>query len=168
MPTCATMMQCRPISTLWAICTWLSILVPSPITVSRLAPRSIVVLAPISTSSWMMTRPICATFRWPVGPMREAEAVLADADARMDDDAVADQRVLDDGVGADEAVAPDRHRLADDGAGRDDRAAADLGARADDRAGLDAHAILEPRVGMHGAARAPTPPKKPDGRSAAG
>ena len=33
------------------------------------APRSIAVLAPISTSSWMMTRPICGTLRWPRGPM---------------------------------------------------------------------------------------------------
>ena len=42
MPICATITQCRPIATLWAIWTRLSILVPSPITVSRLAPRSIV------------------------------------------------------------------------------------------------------------------------------
>src|SRR5262249_50367593 len=35
MPHWDTMMQCRPIDTLWPICTRLSILVPSPITVSR-------------------------------------------------------------------------------------------------------------------------------------
>ena len=58
MPTWATITQWRPITTLWAIWTRLSIFVPSPITVSRLAPRSTVELAPISTSSWMITRPI--------------------------------------------------------------------------------------------------------------
>ena len=36
MPTCATMTQWRPIVTLWPIWTRLSILVPSPMTVSRL------------------------------------------------------------------------------------------------------------------------------------
>ena len=61
-----TMMQCRPIVQLWPICTRLSILVPSPITVSPLPPRSIAVLAPISTLSWMMTRPSCGTLTWPL------------------------------------------------------------------------------------------------------
>ena len=91
MPHWATITQWRPITTLWAICTRLSILVPSPITVSASAPRSMVVLAPISTSSPMMTRPICGTFRWPFGAHGEAEAVLADAHAGVDDDAVADE-----------------------------------------------------------------------------
>ena len=40
MPTCETIRQCRPIETLCPICTRLSILVPSPMTVSRVAPRS--------------------------------------------------------------------------------------------------------------------------------
>src|SRR5208282_1194574 len=51
MPVCEAIRQCRPIETLCAICTRLSILVPSPMMVSRVEPRSIVVLAPISTSS---------------------------------------------------------------------------------------------------------------------
>src|SRR5262249_6669271 len=51
MPHCETMMQWRPIITLCPICTRLSILVPSPMTVSRMPPRSMVVPAPISTSS---------------------------------------------------------------------------------------------------------------------
>src|SRR5271156_2843574 len=51
MPTCPAIKQCRPMRTLCAICTRLSILVPSPMTVSRVEPRSIVQLAPISTSS---------------------------------------------------------------------------------------------------------------------
>src|SRR5438874_512238 len=50
-------MQPRPSSTLCPICTKLSIIVPGPITVSCPEPRSIVVLAPISTSSPMTTRP---------------------------------------------------------------------------------------------------------------
>ena len=49
-PDCAQTMQFFPICTLWAICTRLSILVPSPIIVSRMLPRSMLVPAPISTS----------------------------------------------------------------------------------------------------------------------
>ena len=45
--------------TLCAICTRLSIFVPAPITVSSMLPRSIVVFAPISTSSSTMQRPTC-------------------------------------------------------------------------------------------------------------
>src|SRR6516162_3525844 len=37
-------------------------------TVSRRLPRSMVVPAPISTSFWINTRPVCGTFRWPSGP----------------------------------------------------------------------------------------------------
>ena len=43
------------------------------------------VLAPISTSSWMMTRPTCGTLRWPLALHHEAEPVLPDAAAGMDD-----------------------------------------------------------------------------------
>src|SRR5580704_10380055 len=43
MPVCAAIRQCRPMLTLWAICTRLSILLPSPIIVSRIEPRSMVV-----------------------------------------------------------------------------------------------------------------------------
>ena len=61
----------------------------------------------------------------------------------MDDDAVADQRILQDGAGADMAVAADAAVAADDGIGRDDGAATDRDARADDGAGLDDDAGLE-------------------------
>ena len=47
---------CAPMCTLWPICTRLSSLTPSSITVSSSAPRSMQVLAPISTSSPMRTR----------------------------------------------------------------------------------------------------------------
>ena len=120
-------------TTLWPICTRLSIFAPSPITVSRLAPRSIVTPAPISTSSWMMTRPICGTLRWPRGAEREAEAVLPDMRARMDDHPVADQRRHDRRRRADRAVAADAHLRADDRVGADHRAGADLGAAARSR-----------------------------------
>src|SRR5213075_1777193 len=56
--------QCSPMLTLWAIWTRLSIFVPRPIEVGPSAPRSIVVLAPISTSSRTTTKPICGTLRW--------------------------------------------------------------------------------------------------------
>ena len=48
--------------TLWAIMMRLSSFTPSSITVSPSAPRSIVVLAPISTSSPIVTLPTCGTF----------------------------------------------------------------------------------------------------------
>ena len=54
-------MQQRPSTTLCPICTRLSIIEPEPITVSCPDPRSIVVLAPISTSSPIRTRPSCGT-----------------------------------------------------------------------------------------------------------
>ena len=121
------MMQCRPIVQLWPICTRLSILVPSPITVSPLPPRSIVVLAPISTLSWMMTRPSCGTLTWPLGARLVAKAVLPDVAAGVHDDAVADQRMHDRGARPDRAVAADLHVRPDH------RVGADHGARADRR-----------------------------------
>ena len=67
MPVCEAIRQWRPTETLCAICTRLSIFVPSPMTVSRVEPRSIVVFAPISTSSWTMTRRACGIFWCPFG-----------------------------------------------------------------------------------------------------
>ena len=99
MPQCPAITQPRPMRTLWAIWTRLSILVPSPMTVSAMAPRSTVVLAPISTLSWMMTRPICGIRSGPRRPADEAETVLPDPGAAVDDDAIADQRALDAAFG---------------------------------------------------------------------
>src|SRR5687768_12272124 len=56
-PTCAMMRQSRPTLTLCPIWTRLSIFVPDPIVVSSMLPRSMVVFAPISTSSPMMHLP---------------------------------------------------------------------------------------------------------------
>ena len=77
-----------PTPTPCAICTRLSILVPAPIRVSPTAGRSMVVLAPISTSSSITTD---ADLRnlvvRAVGPAGEAEAVAADHRAVLHDDA---------------------------------------------------------------------------------
>src|SRR5690606_16326900 len=50
-----------PIRTLWPTCTWLSRRTSSSSTVSSMAPRSMVVLAPISQSSPTTTPPSCGT-----------------------------------------------------------------------------------------------------------
>jgi hypothetical protein len=55
-PTQPAMAVCAPMCTLWPIWIRLSSLTPSSITVSSSAPRSMQVLAPISTSSPMRTR----------------------------------------------------------------------------------------------------------------
>ncbi len=153
MPTWATITQWRPITTLWAICTRLSILVPSPITVSRLAPRSIVLLAPISTSSWMMTRPDLRHLQMPLRAHGEAEAVLADADAGMKDHPVAEKGVRDGGVGADGAIPADPDAGADDRMRADEAAGADLRVGPDHRAGIDLDAVL--RAARSGGRRSP-------------
>jgi len=61
-PTPAMSRQRSPIRTLCPTCTRLSILVPSPTTVRLNRARSKVLLAPISTSSPMMTVPTCGSF----------------------------------------------------------------------------------------------------------
>src|SRR5437762_7042259 len=53
---------CAPMCTLWAIWIRLSSFTPSSMTVSSSAPRSMQVLAPISTSSPMRTAPSCSIF----------------------------------------------------------------------------------------------------------
>ena len=77
------------------------------------------------------------------------ETVLADANAGMDDNAVADQGVDDSGSGADRAVAADADIGTDHGAGRDHGAGADLRARTDHRERIDGDVGLEPRGVMH-------------------
>ena len=78
-----------------------------------------------------------------------AETVLADARARMDDDAIADQRMLDRRTGADRAVAADAHARPDHRAGRDHRAGADLGIGADDGERIDRHIRFKACRRMH-------------------
>src|SRR5690606_34570285 len=64
-PTWEIRITCRPIRSLCPTCTRLSILVPSPIIVLPIEPRSIVVLHPISTSLPRTHPPTCGRRRWP-------------------------------------------------------------------------------------------------------
>ncbi len=64
MPTCDASSVLSPTVTPWAICTRLSILAPARMRVSPTAGRSMVVLAPISTSSSITTGPVCGIFSW--------------------------------------------------------------------------------------------------------
>src|SRR6185312_14596859 len=103
MPTCPARIHPRPSTTLWPICTRLSIIVPGPITVSCPDPRSIVVLAPMSTSSPMITREL-RDLDGALGVRRKAESRLADAHAGMEHDASADDAMTEGHVGADPAI----------------------------------------------------------------
>src|SRR5713101_5358460 len=67
------------------------------------------------------------------------EPVLSDAASRMNDDAIADQRMRERGSRADRAVAADAHGGPDDGAGLEHGSRPDLGARPDDGRGIDGH-----------------------------
>ena len=58
-PTQPAIAVCAPMRQLWPIWIWLSSFTPSSMTVSSRVPRSIVVFAPISTSSPIVTPPIC-------------------------------------------------------------------------------------------------------------
>src|SRR5690606_13141607 len=60
--------QSRPMTTLWAIWQWLSILLRAPTRVSSSVPLSMAVRAPISTSSSMLTPPVWWIFVAPAGP----------------------------------------------------------------------------------------------------
>ena len=79
---------------------------------------------------------------------QEAEPVLADAGAGMDDHTVADQCVKYRRAGADAAIAPDRDTRADDGAGGDHRASPNLGPRSNHDQRVDDRARLHPRRRM--------------------
>ena len=76
---------CAPITQLWATWIWLSSFTPSSITVSSSAPRSMVVLAPISTSSPMRTRADLRDLDPAPAVARHAETVGADHRARVQD-----------------------------------------------------------------------------------
>ncbi len=170
MPTWAAIKQCRPIETLCAIWTRLSILVPSPIVVSRVAAaidrRVGADLDIVLDDDAAGLRNLLMALRtWQI-----AETVLADAGAGMDDHAIADQRMQDRGAGTDRAAAPDADIRTDNRAGRDQRAGADFGARSDDRHRIDGDAGFEARGWMHLRRRGARPvvPNSDDGRSAAG
>ena len=90
MPVQAAIAVCAPMRTLCAIMMRLSSFTPSSITVSSMAPRSMVVLAPISTSAPTRTVPSCGTLSQPPRCGGEAEAVAADHRARLQHGARAD------------------------------------------------------------------------------
>ena len=56
-----------------------------------MVPRSIVVLAPISTSSSICTMPTCGIFMFAAAGGCETETIAADNDSGMENDAFADQ-----------------------------------------------------------------------------
>ena len=131
--------------------------VPAPITVSSIAPRSTVVLAPISTSSSITTRPSCGTDMEAVRRDREPETLLADAGAGVDVDPIADQRMRQRSMRADPDIAADLNAVADHRhgthrarAGRsidavpDDRQRPDFGGRVDPRRGGDDRGRMDP------------------------
>ncbi len=169
MPLWATTTQPSPSLTLWAIITRLSILQPRPITVSGPLPRSIVLLAPISTSSPISTRPSCGTLRWPRCAEREAEAVLPDPHARVDHHPLADQAMAEGRAGADHAVRAEPDAGADHRIGADPAARPELGPGLDHRAGRDPAARIEPRRGVdqRAAPRCPRPADAPGPGAAA-
>ena len=115
--------------------------VPAPIRVSPTAGRSIVVFAPISTSSSIdHAADLRDLVVRAVGRPREPEPVAADDGAVLDDDAVADPHALanrdarvDHAVVADLRLAADGHVRMHDRPRPDPRAVADDGKRADRR-----------------------------------
>src|SRR5690606_36403621 len=68
---------------------------------------------------------------------REAEAVLADPDARMEDDSVADQRVRQRHSWPDKAIPPDSYAIANQRSRGHGRSLADPGLGANHGTGLD-------------------------------
>src|SRR5215469_4664649 len=82
--------------------------------------------------------------RWQV-----TEAVLADADAGMDDHAIADEGVDDGSAGADRAVAANGDTGTDHGTGGDQRARSDFRVGPDHRQRIDSHAGFDPRRSVH-------------------
>ena len=95
-----------------------------------------------------------------LGAHGEAEPVLADPHAGMQDDPVADQRVHDGGAGADVAAAADGHPVADDGAGGDPSCRARSAPRG--RRRRRARPSRPPRAGRSGCTGgSPAPPWRP-------
>ena len=101
--------QVRPTLTLWPICTWLSILVPSPTVVSAMVPRSMQAVGAdldvvadhhrpervdpdvgVLLLARVMAPVARASSTVPGGRRHEGEAVGADHCARLGDEAVAD------------------------------------------------------------------------------
>ncbi len=169
MPVQPAITVCAPITQLWATWIWLSSLTPSSITVSSSAPRSMVVLAPISTSSPMRTAPTCGiliqrpasrAMPKPSAPITAPEctmharadrAAVVDRDARIAASCPRRSRTF----APDHAVRSDAHALADARARPDHREGVDLRARIDVGAAVDLRERMD--AGPHGS--------PPDGRA---
>ena len=145
MPTCEASSVLSPMLTPWAICTRLSILAPARIRVSPTAGRSMVVLAPISTSSSITTGPTCGIFSWvpsarcakpkPSAPMTAPSWTTTRAPRRHA--SRIDTRAWITAVGAEHGVVADDHVRVQHAAGADAGATADHDQRADGDAGLE-------------------------------
>ena len=133
-PTCATTMQQRPRVTLWPICTRLSRREPAPITVSRDDPRSIVELAPTSTSSSRITRPSWGIERNPPGGGK-SEPFLPNPRTRMNVDARSQNRETKAHMCANPAVPTDGDAASDDCTRTDPTARSYLRSAFDNRQG---------------------------------
>ena len=131
---------------LWAICTRLSIFVPSPI--DRGAVRAAVDRR-ARADLHVAADPHVAELRGrhvPAADLRIAEAVGADHRAAVNDRAVADDRVfVQHGARADRHVAADDAAGQQVGAGQNRRAVADLAIVADRRARVNVDAFAPPR-----------------------
>ena len=126
MPTWPQSRLWRPIWLLWPIITRLSILVPSPIRVVSNVARSIVQLAPISTSLLDLEPAGMRDLHVPSVDLAVAESVAAQHAPGVDLDPVAQDDVrIEHGVGMDDAVAAQLAAVADDGAGMEGRSVAD-------------------------------------------
>ena len=159
MPTQPAIAVCAPMRTLWPIWIRLSSLTPSSITVSSSAPRSMQVLAPISTSSPMRTRaelldllpaavgrarsrsrrrrsptPLCTMQRAPIGSRRPSVTRGAEARAAPIAAAAADEAVRRRSTAPSPIAAPASTTA---NAPIDD-VGADAARRVDHRAGVDA------------------------------
>ena len=114
MPTCATITQPRPRRTLCPICTRLSRREPAPIT--RVVQRAAVDRG-VGADLHIVLEHDAAELRHAEEAarrsMREAEAVLADAGAGIDDHPVAEQRVAERDMRADPAVRAQHDAVAD-------------------------------------------------------
>ena len=124
--------------TLWPTCTRLSILVPSPMIVSRMAPRSIGCPGPDFDVVLNNHAADLRHLEMSVAAHHKAEPVLPDIASRMDNDPIANQSVADHRIGADRTIAADPHARADHRICSNDRSAADFNLRTDHRTRLDA------------------------------
>src|SRR6478609_2013876 len=123
---------------------WLSSFTPSARTVSSSAPRSTVVLAPISTSSPRDTPPNCGIL--PQAPL-PSEGSGAKPRSAMQNDPRADLHTfVQRDVGVQPAVRTDGRTSADDATRTQHRAAPDAHASFDDAVGADAHTLFDDGV----------------------